>query len=462
MAELQEHFEIEISQDKMEARINQKNELNDEIDLEELKQFIQSSGVVFGVDEDVVEQIAAKRVRLPVKIAEGIKPIPGEDAYLKALITIEKKKNRHDLDDNRSKEVNFREVMVIPTVTTGEVIGVKIDKTEEKNGMNVLGKEIKAKPGRDLKLRPGKNTRISDDGKEVIATTDGQVAMESKVIHVYPVYEVNGDLDMQTGNIDFIGNVEIRGGVPSGYRIKAKGDIRIHGSVESAELEAAGSIFIHQGVVAQGKGMIKAGGDFHTSFINQGNVETGGSVFVHKSILHSQITAMGHIICKQGRGNIVGGNVSSSMGIEVNEIGNTMNSPTSLYLGISQKIIEEEKKYKSELTQMESELEKLKILLVKMLEKEKTASLEAKERVLKLRIRQSIQETENRLGELRDKLSDINDIFENQEEAKIQIYNAVHPNTDIYFGKYRRKIVTKYENVQFRLDRSEIVFEPIV
>ena len=85
----------------------------------------------------------------------------------------------------------------------------------------------------------------------MVTTTDREK------INVFPVYEVNGDVDYNTGNIDFVGTIVIRGNVRSGFKVKADGDIRIIGSVEGAELEAAGSIEISAGIIGQNKGLLK-------------------------------------------------------------------------------------------------------------------------------------------------------------------------------------------------------------
>src|SRR5690606_27653982 len=114
-----------------------------------------------------------------------------------------------------------------------------------------------------------------------------------------PVYEVSGDLDMKTGNIDFVGNVVIRGNVPNGFEIKAKGDIHVYGTVESAFLYSEGSIFVNAGIVGQGNGKIYAKNNLHTTFINQGNIEVENDVHVSQSILHSTVIAGGSIYCEQ-------------------------------------------------------------------------------------------------------------------------------------------------------------------
>ncbi|ADU30730.1 DUF342 domain-containing protein [Evansella cellulosilytica] len=458
MQSLHDVYEIEITDDKLKAFLKQSNKREDPVSVDELKAFIRECGVCFGVKEDVLGTIIESDLQEKILIAEGTPPIKGEDAFLKPEI-LTKEKQLQEIDDD--EPINLREVMEIPSVSKGTVIGVKVERTAEINGTNVLGQEIKAQPGRDLKLRQGKNTRVSEDGKEIVATLDGQLSIEPKVIHVYPVYEVNGDLDLKVGNIDFVGNVNIRGNVPAGFKIVAKGDIRVRGSVEAAELIAGGSIFVEQGIVAQGKGLLQAKGDLHTSFINQGIVKVEGDVHVSQSILHSTIHAQGNVYCKERRGNIVGGNISAVKGIEVNEVGNSMSTPTSLYLGISQEMLQKQKQLEKKLKQLNDENGKLELLQLKLTEKEKAGLLKPQERIMKLRIRNTMIESKNNIDEINEELLELQDVLHSQNEASIRIYKDIFTNCDIFFGKYRRKIVSKHHYVMFKLDQGEIVLQTL-
>ena len=91
----------------------------------------------------------------------------------------------------------------------------------------------------------------------MLSTIDGEVKLEKKMIQVSPVFRIDGDVCLDTGNITFNGTVQVYGDVRSGFSIKAKRDILIYGMVESAELTAGGDIVIQNGFVAQNKGHIK-------------------------------------------------------------------------------------------------------------------------------------------------------------------------------------------------------------
>ena len=72
------------------------------------------------------------------------------------------------------------------------------------------------------------------------------------VTSMFEIEEVNPSI----GNINFAGDVVIKGNVGAGSVIKATGDVIIHGFVESAEITAGGDVEIGLGVNASNKGFI--------------------------------------------------------------------------------------------------------------------------------------------------------------------------------------------------------------
>ena len=73
-----------------------------------------------------------------------------------------------------------------------------------------MGGEIKARPGKDLRLPLGVNTEITEDDTKLVAKITGHVCFVHRKVNVYPTYEVKGNVDFNTGNIKFPGNVIVR------------------------------------------------------------------------------------------------------------------------------------------------------------------------------------------------------------------------------------------------------------
>ena len=68
----------------------------------------------------------------------------------------------------------------------------------------------------------GKNVVCNPEMTIMYAAIDGLFTLTGgETINVFPIYEVNGDVDYHTGNIDFVGTVVIRGNVLTGFRIRA-------------------------------------------------------------------------------------------------------------------------------------------------------------------------------------------------------------------------------------------------
>ena len=459
MSEMDKFFKVLITKNGMEATLTQLKALTDEVSVskEDLIQYLKENEVVFGIDENVIDEVIVSlqsdiALEDKVIVARGIEPIKGDDAY---LVPIQFTKER--VIDEKQLHVDLKKVIEIPNVTQEELIGEKIPATEGHPGTNVSGEEVPPKPGKDFILRKGKNTRISDDRLKIYAIVDGQMSVQGKVIHVYPIYEVNGDIDMKIGNIDFVGNVNIRGNVPTGFEIKAKGDIRIHGSVEGAVLDAGGSIYIQAGIVAQNRGMIRAKQDLHTTYINQGDIVVDGDIHVAQGILHSQCTAGGNIVCTSGKGTIVGGIISAGKNIELNEAGNSMGTVTSFYIGTHKQLLEKEKLLENQVADSKDELEKLEKLKKAYELKEKQGTpLTQQERITKLRIRSSVLLLNEKVKNSSEELKELQEELGSPEYGCISVLGTLYPNVNITFGKYSRRVTKNYRGVKVSFEEKEI------
>jgi len=171
--------------------------------------------------------------------------------------------------------VSFKDLDLVENVVAGQLLATKTKAAEGTPGRTVTNRILEAKDGNDIPLNPGKNTELSSDGMSVIASINGQVTLLNNKIHVDPIYEVKGDVDIHTGNILFPGTVIVKGNVEDGFSIKAAGDIEIMGSVGKCLIDAEGDVYIKQGIMGKLGGTIKAGGSVWAKFLEQVNVAAG-------------------------------------------------------------------------------------------------------------------------------------------------------------------------------------------
>lgn len=452
-------FDVHVSKDCLSASLIVKKEA--ELDEESLtpqhiKEWLLSKKIAFGVNQQVVETICRnpKTAKDSVEIAKGIKPENGSDSYLKNEVDIE---NQSD-HVSENQQFNFKNIIKIPSVKSGQLLATIVPATNGLPGKDVYGNEIKAKPGKTLRLRPGKNTIVKNN--KVWATTDGQISISSNSVNVFPVFEVKGDLDLNTGNIHFIGNVMIYGNVPSGYEIKAGGDVKIMGLVEAATIEAQGSIYISGGIAGQKKAVIKAGVDVHTQYINQATVVAGNDVEIENFIMHSEVAAGNRIVCKKA--HIIGGKISAGQSIEANEIGNQHFARTELFIGIAADLIQRERNTIIELKNIKDSLTKLALLKERLEEKQRaTGHLSATEQQMMEKQQQTATVLGQKVGELETELEELQQQIHQTDKGFLAVHDKLYPNNIVTFSKYTMVIQKPLIYVKLYLDQGEIVSVPL-
>ena len=62
--------------------------------------------------------------------------------------------------------------------------------------------------------------------------------IKGETLSVLAIYEVNGDLTMKIGNIDFLGTVLIHGSINGEFKVKAGADVVIDGVLDGGEVVA--------------------------------------------------------------------------------------------------------------------------------------------------------------------------------------------------------------------------------
>lgn len=456
MINLKEMFHLNVAKDRLTAELC----YNDSYDIGEkeinitansLLEFLKESKISFGIKEDALNQIANNfSIDLfPLIVAEGFDSKDGVNGKLEYKLEL-------DTEVDRSEGWDFREVMRIPTVQAGKKLAKIIAPSKGENGKNVHGKEILPRPGKPIVMRPGKNVKLNEDDQTFYATAEGQVNFGTRAINVFTVYEVFEDISMKTGNVNFSGTVVIRGDVPTGFTVKATGDIKIFGLVEAATIDAGGSVFISEGIAGLTEGMVTAGEDVNIGYINQGIVKAGNNITVENSILHSECSAGQDIVSQ--RGNIIGGVLSAGRTINAKDIGNRMNTLTHISFGVDKKVQDEQTTLEKEKESLTDNLRKLSILREKMDTEEHAQS--SKNRITLLKLRHSYNRTKEQLDAVNKKLDSINASLGNLENTSLKVKGTIFSNVVVSYGKYQRTIDRDYDNVSIKMDKNDIVISP--
>ncbi|MFZ7134366.1 MAG: flagellar assembly protein A [Eubacteriales bacterium] len=154
---------------------------------------------------------------------------------------------------------------VEPIVEIGEVLAVKVSPAiPGKNGETVTGEILQAKEVVDINLCTGTGASLKDNDNKIVSDIVGRPYLKDGVITVVPLFLVNGDFTNQMGEVNFEGDIIVKGNVLDEVHLKATGNINIVGSVYNSSLYALKSISISGKVISS---TIQAGADISKFYL---------------------------------------------------------------------------------------------------------------------------------------------------------------------------------------------------
>ncbi|MDR3122880.1 MAG: FapA family protein [Treponema sp.] len=332
-----------------------------DITLETYQMFLKNNKVYYGIDLEFLTNFADKPIyRERVVVAEGLSPVNGRDAYIRYNFETDQSKVR--IREGADGRVNFKDLKIIQNVVEAQSLAKKIPPEKGIPGRTVTGNQLPARDGNDIALPLGKNVHVGEDGATIIADINGQVVEMNGKINVEPVYTVNGNVSLRTGNIIFLGTVIVNGNVEDGFSVKAAGNIEVNGTVEKAELDAEGDIIVHQGITGRGNGIIRAGKTLAARFIENTVIEAGDAVIASDGIINSRVDAGRRIICQGKRATIVGGRLRASEEINAKVLGSsTAGTETVCEVGADPKTKELIVRLTENKAALEKQLEEIKL-----------------------------------------------------------------------------------------------------
>jgi uncharacterized protein (DUF342 family) len=179
-------------------------------------------------------------------IAKGKETIHGIDDMLE--IKYNQVDNKKDQDENSSQVIDYKAIGSVEGVKKGQVLAILYPGKDGEDGIDVAGKTIKAKNAKKIVLSVGEGCELIDN-YTVVATSEGRPSSRSNTFFVYKNYELNGDVEIKTGNIKFVGDIVITGSVNEGMKVQAGNCILIKQNVTDAEITANGDVVIKGNVI---------------------------------------------------------------------------------------------------------------------------------------------------------------------------------------------------------------------
>lgn len=367
-------------------------------------------GVSYGLDTGMIDRIAVHNRRYfnLFLVARGKPAFDGKngnivDNYPRTIQRV--------LEVDEFDQVDYTSLNLIHNAAKGEEICHLIKPTEGEPGRSVLDQEIPAKSGLSVPLPKGKNTEISDDGLQLLASIAGSVEFTGQAFQVKPVLEVPGDVDFSTGNINFLGDINIQGNILSGFSVQAGGNIHVGGVVEAGSaVEAGGDLVVVKGILGGGSATVRVKGSIFSKYVENAIVCVRETLQTD-CIIGSSVYCGGEVIVQSGRGKIMGGWVWAARRICANTVGSQSECKTTVVLGGRPCNYFEREMVHREVNGLEMEMERLECqpespVRASLMSKTrlKLTAAEMKMRKLEERLQRLLAEEEGREGQGNERL----------------------------------------------------------
>jgi len=329
-----ESFRLRVTKDKMAVLLDcdtGKWELPAlaEAIVERLRTFgVKQAPVPFGLARLLQKHVAQDPCLEGVPVLEGVAAIPPVDGRIEWGGDFF---NKNFVVDEDTDRVDFRSHAGQRSVKKGQLLARIIEPIPGEAGHDILGGRIRPRRPMRRRIRLGNHVCLDESSRCYYSEINGRIRFVNGILAVDDVFEVEGNVGLETGNISHPGAVIVQGDVLEGSRLEAVGDIEVMGVVESAHVQTSGKLIVHGGITGAIGSHIVASGGVVARFIFEANVQSGEDVSVEREIVQSTVRARGAVTVPRGR--IVGGSITALEGVDAGQLGSSAMAVTDVTAG---------------------------------------------------------------------------------------------------------------------------------
>lgn len=300
-----------------------------EVDGEILNAAVKDQGLLFGVDEKLLEELPRQPDRYfrLIPAARGQAAVNGTDGHIVELFP---RSTERKASVGQNGQVDYTSLNFINNVEEGAPICKIILPTAGVPGRTVRDKELPAKDGRPAPVPKGRNTEISEDGTTLVAAISGHVEYSGRTFQVKPLMDIPGNVDFSSGNINFLGDVHIHGDIRSGFSVRATGSVTVDGVVEACTVEAGTDLLISGGVQGDSQAVIRAQKGVFAQYLENATVYAKESLRTN-CIINCKVYCDG--VVEVTKGPIIGGTVHAARAVNADSVGSRVETRTDVILG---------------------------------------------------------------------------------------------------------------------------------
>jgi uncharacterized protein (DUF342 family) len=303
--------------------------------VEHVTELAASSGVAVPLDNRVVEATLRRWLatgkKMDAVIARGSAPRPGADAVVTLLPPRRSLPRSVETDRVQRRNLGF-----VTNVEKGTVLATVSPPTPGVPGKTVRGGVLAPRAGLDCTVQASALVRAETrDGVITYRAAErGMIGeLTASRIEVTQRLEIRRPIDHSTGNIDAWGAVVIRGSVEGGFSVRARGEVVIDGTCESAYIESGDSVTVGGGILGRsGVTEVKCKGAFSARFVENAQVQAGGRVTVRDFVLNSRILAVEGIEIA-GKGAVLSSVLAADRDVTAGTLGSEAALPVEIIVG---------------------------------------------------------------------------------------------------------------------------------
>lgn len=371
-----------------------------------------------------------------VLLAEGVPPEPGTDGRVQwapdrdPMQSFYRRIEGDDASDDADGVIDYYSRTSIISVSENDLLCTVIPPVEGTPGRDIYGKDVPPPKPRKAALRAGERVALDEASGEMTATASGRVHLVGTRLYINPLLTIAGDVDFEVGNIDFDGDVLIRGNVLDLFSIKCTKDLTVKGMIEAARIACGGDLVVRGGIAGKQKAVITSGGRVVAHFIDNATVTAAGDVMVKREMVNSTVICRKSVLTP---GAITACRIEASGGVEATVIGSGSGVRTELTVGSNREVFRQLGRADRDIAALEEHIRQQRSRLEPLL-KRKTALAKIQKSML-AKFLEEIKVGMEQVDALKATKNELQESIDSTASASVQVTRLIHDGTTVQIGE---------------------------
>jgi uncharacterized protein (DUF342 family) len=276
------------------------------------------------------------------------------------------------------------------------------------------------------------------------AACSGELCFDGKRLMVSSLRGVEGDVGPVTGNINFSGEVRIKGRVLPGFTVTGGLNVFISGSADAALISAGGKVLIAGGIRGAGKGLVRSRKTVEAAFVDQATVMAVEDIRLKNGCLKSNIKTNGMLLIDDASGRLEGGVTKARRGVNAQDVGNEKGNRTEISFGQDYLIRDQIDALDNNIEKIRAAIKRIDIRIQKVL---KNPQALAAARAEKVKLIKMLEQLNLKIFTLREK-------YEEHFDSEIRIRGTVYPGVVMESHDRYYEVSQARSGVVFYFDRN--------